>query len=93
MPPATAYSLQFDEETNAGIVSGYNSNSAAFRMDGGTLTEDGTPVTINPPKQFYAGFQSAATMLAKANSGDPHNWTTEEIDRLMAVAFRAAGLG
>lgn len=92
-PAGTVYELQFDEETNPGIVAGYAANSAAFRMDGGTLTEDGTPVTINPPKQFYAAFQNAAVMLAKANSGDPHSWTTEEIDRLMAVAFRTAGLG
>lgn len=93
VPPGTAYSLQFDEQTNPGIVSAYGANSAAFRMDGGTLTDDGVPVTINPPQQFYAAFQNAAAMLAKANSGDPHSWTTEEVDRLVAVAFRAAGLG
>lgn len=91
-PPAgTAYSLQFDETTNAGLIAAYNANSAQFRMDGGTLTQNDVAATINPPALFYAAFQDRAAMLAKANeTNDP--FTREEVARILAVAFRIAGL-
>lgn len=92
-PAGTAYAVRFDEVTNPGLVAAYGANAGAFTMPGGTLCQDDTPVTINPPAAFYAGVVDAAGILQKANSGTPHNWTTEEIDRIAAVAFRGAGLG
>jgi len=92
VPPAgTAYELQFDELTNAGLIAAYNTNSAQFRMDGGTLTQNGIAATVNPDALFYAAFRNRADMLSKINeTNDP--FTREEVARFAAVAFRIAGL-
>lgn len=91
-PTLFPFQVQFDEKTNAGLISAYNANSAQFRMDGGTLTQNGIPATIFPPEPFYEAFLHAAEMLTKAKSQVQPPPTTEEMWRICAVAFRGAGL-
>lgn len=91
LPANTSYTLHFDEATNAGLIAAYNANSNQFRMDGGTLTQNDTPVTVNPDSLFYAAFRNRAEMLSKIHeTNDP--FTREEVARFAAVAFRSAGL-
>lgn len=91
-PPAgTAYTLQFDEETNTGLITAYQSNAAQFRMDGGTLTQNGTPATVNPDGLIYAAFRDRIALLAKAReTTDP--FTRQEVALILGLAFRANGL-
>lgn len=84
-PPGTVYSLQFDEATNAGLITAYQANTTQFTMPGGTLTQ--TPpsgpsqvATVNPPSPFYDGFLRSAEILARL-SGDQL--------AIAAAAFRA----
>lgn len=89
-PPGTTYQLQFDESTNAGLIAAYQQNGNQFRMDGGTLTQNDVPATINPDSLFYAAFRDRANMLSKAaETADP--FTREEVARILAVTFRLAG--
>lgn len=89
-PPEVVYSVQFDEVTNPGLIAAFNANANQFRMDGGTLTQNDTPATINPDALVYAAFRHRAEMLSKANdTNDP--FTREEVARILAVAFRVAG--
>lgn len=89
-PPAgTVYSLQFDEKTNTGIITDYNQNTQAFAMVGGTLTKDGTIVTVNPDTAAYAGFRNWRPFLVKLNStNDPI--TREEFAQALSLLFRDA---
>ena len=86
------YQVQFDEETNAGLIAAWNTNTAQFRMDGGTLTQNGIEVTINPPHPLYDAFLHVGEMMAKALSDNPPAPTAQEQWRAIAVAFRIAGL-
>lgn len=91
-PPAgTAYTLRFDETTNAGIVTAYNANSNTFAMPGGTLTQSGTPVTINPPGLLFEALENAAALATKAVETNDA-FTRQEVAWLIAIAFRSANL-
>lgn len=86
------YQQTFDEATNAGVIAAYNSHPEQFRIDGGTVTQNDVAVTFNPPSLFYQAFTDRAALLAKANAEDAHTWTSEEVDKLVGLAFRLAGL-
>lgn len=88
-PVGTVYSLQFDEKTNSGLLTDYEENSQAFLMAGGTLTKNGTIVTINPDTAAYAGFRNWEAFLIKLNStNDPI--TREEFAQSLSLLFRDA---
>lgn len=91
IPPSAVFTLQFDEQSNAGIIAAYDANPATFAMAGGTLTQSGVEATINPPLAFYRAFLNVAALKAKRdNTNDPY--TREEVSQILAAAFRGAGL-
>jgi hypothetical protein len=53
-PPfaGTVETLDFDDDTNGPLVEALVANTAPYRLSGGALTKDGTPVTIAPPGRF-----------------------------------------
>lgn len=89
-PNNTAYTLRFDEETNPGVIAAFNQNSNAFSMVGGTLTQSGTPVTINDPGAVYNAFALLPSVIAKLGNGDP--LTTTEQKAVLRVLLRGQGL-
>lgn len=93
-PVQAAYTLQFDELTNNGLISSYQSNPQQFAMPGNTLVQTiggvTTPVTVNPPNVFYEAYQNALAVIAKANDPNRSPWTAQEIAQIAAVSFRIA---
>ena len=89
-PEGSAYSLSFDEETNAGVIAAYNVNSNGFAMVGGTLTQSGVPVTINPPGSNRAALELLPQVIAKLSTNDP--LTTAETKAVLRVLLQREGL-
>jgi hypothetical protein len=87
--PDTIYTLSFDPTTNPGLVASYNQNSAPFAMVGGTLTESGTPVTINSPSMLHTAFSNLPILISKLQTGDA--FTTNELKQLLTVLLHHAG--
>jgi hypothetical protein len=89
-PPNAAFLKQFDETTNAGIVSAYQGNSQSFSMVGGTVAQSGTPVNFNPDGIAYSGFLNYAAFVSKLkNSQDPI--TRQEFAEAFGLLFRDVG--
>lgn len=91
-PPETVYELRFDHETNSGILAAYNANSAEFALPGGTLTQSGTPATINPPGAYFEAQAALPDLLVKLDPENPDALTTAELKQALTLAFRAAGI-
>ena len=87
--PDTVYTLSFDPSTNPGLVAAYNQNSAPFAMVGGTLTQSGIPVTINPPSLLHTALSNLPVLVSKLQTGDP--FTTSELKQLLTVLLHHAG--
>lgn len=81
-PPGTVYQLQFDESTNAELIIAYQAASLTFAMSGGTLTQNGTPVTVNPPSPFYTAFLTSQEIMSRLGG---------DMAAVAAAAFRAHG--
>jgi len=86
-PAGTVYSVQFDEATNPGLVTAYQSNPSQFSLAGNTLTQtppggQPSPATVNPPGPFYDAFQRSRDILSRL---------TGDQAAIAAAAFRAHG--
>lgn len=60
-PPDTASVLDFDEDTNAGVIAGVNAAWDAHTLLGGVLRLNGQEVTIAPPSAEYTDRQQLQT--------------------------------
>jgi hypothetical protein len=61
-PSGAAFTLDFDEETNAAFLAGFGADSAAYTMPSGVLKRNGVNVLLAPDGQRY----SARKQLAAA---------------------------
>lgn len=92
-PPAgTVYTLAFDEGTNPGVIAAYTANSNGFALVGGTLTQSGTPVTINPPGLRFTDRAVIAGAVTKLfSSGGLDHLSTAEQEAIFRDHLRRSG--
>ena len=94
-PAGTVWRLEFDGNTNGGLVAAYNTSPGGpFTMPGGTLTQTvlGVPtaVTINAPGLAFTDRELIAAGLAKLfDSAD--NLSTAEQQALFRDHLRRTG--
>lgn len=76
-PPGAATTLAFDAESNPALVADLQRSTDAYRLQSGTLTKGGQPVTINPPP--------AATVERSAAESDLRDQYATAVQRLDAI--------
>jgi hypothetical protein len=75
-PPAgEAGTLEYDQETNAALDHALDQAAqggwSAFRVSGGQLTRNGTPVSLTAPGQSFGDRQAAQALWTLLQSGTP----------------------
>lgn len=87
----TVFIHRFDETTNTGVISAWDANSASFRIDGGTVTQNGTPVTFSPPSAVFSALENLQTSIDKLGGGNNDPLTTAELKNLFRVILNDLG--
>ena len=107
-PVSPAFTLAFDETTNAALAADYRAGPLAYTMPNGTLTKNGQAVTITAPSQDYQTLQlirqaitalkgtetlpSNATILAAIQAVQGGTATNAQAQLALAVVMRLLGL-
>lgn len=92
LPPGVTNIYRFDETqtNNAGILTQWFANAAAFSMTGSQVFVSGQAAAFDPPSLAFEALQNANTLWVKASeTSDP--FSREEQAYIMALAFRALG--
>ncbi len=92
LPPGITNIYRFDhtQPNNAGLISQWQANSAAFSMAGSQVLINGQPAAFDPPSLAFVALQNGQALWSKATeTNDP--FSREEQAYMMALAFRALG--
>jgi len=90
IPSDARYVVEFDPDTNAGLIAQYGADSNAFAIAGNTLTVNGVVATINPGSAVYEAEARLPGVVSKLqNTTDP--LTREELADVLTVLLRDSG--
>ena len=67
-PPGAVGSLTFDPDSNPALVADLRRSTDAYRLQNGTLTKNGQPVTINPPGRGQQDRLALSAIIAKLDA-------------------------